>query len=94
MFYLLLFLTREILQLFNVANVWVQKTSCIIQSGNIPKQARNVEEGGNWLVNILVTVEECSNLSSCCPNEYGSLPSAIGQKGERLCEVQIFLQGH
>lgn len=26
-------------------------------------------------MNVLVTSEACSNLSSCCPNEYGNLPS-------------------
>lgn len=79
---------RGILQLLNTINGWVQKISCICQASNIPKQAGNVEKYGNWLINILVTLKACSNLS-CCPNEYGSLPNVIGLKIQGLCKVHI-----
>lgn len=83
------FTMRGILLLFNIASIWVQTISYIREYGNTPKQAGKVEEYGNWLINILVTLEACSNLSSCCPNEYGSLPNVIGLKIQGLCKVQI-----
>lgn len=49
---------------------------------------RSIEKDRSCLTNMLVTIEACSALSSCCFNDFGSLPSVLKVKGQKLCKVK------